>query len=221
MTPRKIHTDEAPRRIPGKRVSKEEASIRYRYGSVRVLRDGRIRLSPRTIAGIPELDFSAVYVWGLADGTHVENKRDYAVDARWPGNETFFVLWVNRHRVQSACFNFKLTPDEMRKAVALLRKAGGGIERWLIPGLEFTRDAFLQFPTSDDTGPKMLAVIEELLKENRDLPVAEPWKRLVREREQSKRQQASQAAKTRAPARKSESATRRSAGKTPRKRAPE
>lgn len=108
-----------------------------------------------------------MYAFGLADGTYVENKSTYAVDARWPGNDSFFMLSVIRHRVRSACFNFKLTPDEMRKAVDLLRKAGGGIERWIVPGLEFTRDAFLRVPTSDDRGPKMLAVIQELLDSTR------------------------------------------------------
>jgi hypothetical protein len=170
----------APRRIPGKRISKEEASVRHRYGSVRVLRDGRVRFSPRTVASAPELDFSVVYAFGLADGTYVENKSTYAIDARWPGNDSFFMLSVIRHRVRSACFNFGLTPNEMRKAVELLRKAGGGIERWIIPGLEFTRDAFIQVPTSDDRGRKMLMVIQALLKANRDRPIAKQWKRRPR-----------------------------------------
>jgi len=171
---RKTNAREKPPPDRRKRISEEEASVRYRYGSVRVLRDGRVRFSPKTLPGLAELDFSVEYACGLGDGTYVFDRVNYSVDARWPGNESFFVLWVVRHRVQSACFNFSLTPEELRKAVTLLRRAGGGLHRWIVPGLEQARDSLAQVSSP---GSKTLKAVHELLEATQDLPVAEPWRK--------------------------------------------
>lgn len=165
-------------------MSAEEASVQYRYGSLRILRDGQVRFSARTLPGLPELDFSAHYGVGAPGGVHVWDRANYRISARWPGASSFFMLYLARHRVVSACFNYGLTPDEMRRAVALLRKARGGLDRWIVPGLEYTRDSLAQiqanpgFRNADDgRGAAMQQVIQELLEACRDLPVAEPWKR--------------------------------------------
>ncbi|HLL54672.1 MAG TPA: hypothetical protein VK447_14060 [Myxococcaceae bacterium] len=188
----------------GRRVSQEESEVEYKYGSIRILRDGRVRFSARTVLGLPELSFSVHYGAGAGDA-HVWDRANYSVNAHRPEKRSFLFLYTSHYRVQSACFNFSSTPDEMRKAVALLRKAGGGIERWIIPGLEHTRNSIAglmagRSPTEyDQPGLALLAVIDELLKENRDLPIAEPWTRQKRERERWERQQAKKAAAGRKP----------------------
>jgi hypothetical protein len=202
MTSRKT----APKYPQGKRVSQEEAEVEYKYGSLRILRDGRVRFSPRTFLGLPGLEFSVCYGVGVAGGGHVWDRANYSIDAHHPEKRTFLMLYISHDRLQSACFNFSSTPDEMRQAVALLRRAGGGIERWIVPGLEHTRNCIAGGiadrggPTEYDRhGLALIAVIDELLKENDDLPIAEPWTRQKRERERWERQQAKKAAAGRKP----------------------
>lgn len=161
-----------------KRISEEEARVQYRYGSLRILRDGQVRLSPRTLPDLPELDFSAHYATDLGHGSYVEDRANYSIYARWPGNSSFFILYLTRQRVESACFDFHLSPDELRKAVGLLRKAGGGIERWIVPGLEWTQR---QLSEGGARYPETVKLIPELLEVTRDLPVAESWKRTRRD----------------------------------------
>lgn len=182
-------------------VSEEEASVEYRYGSLRVFRDGRVRLSPRTVPGLPELDFSVHYVAEMENsGIYVHDTEDYSISARCPWNSRFFMLFLSRGRVVSTCFHFGLTPDELRQAVALLRKAQGGIERWIIPGLEYTHDTLArmaarpEFRDVEAGNPEMRESIPELLQSVRDLPVAAQWKRQRREWERWEREQAQQAA---------------------------
>lgn len=158
-------------RSPGRRISREEALVQYRYGSLRILRDGRVRLSARTIPDVPELDFSAQYGTEIGNGTYVDDRANYSIYARWPGNSSFFILYVTRHRVTSACFDFRLSPDELHRAVALLRGAGGGIERWIAPGLEWTQRSLAG---GGSKHPETVTVIPKLLESVRDLPRAVP-----------------------------------------------
>lgn len=173
---------------PGKRVSQEQAEVRCLYGSVTISREGRVRFSPRTFPGLPQVYFSVYYGAQLPDRTYLWSRSDYSIHASYPEKDGFFFLYVSRGRVVSACFNYSLTPEQMREAVSLLRKAGGGLERWIVPGLEYTRDTIAQMMASpgysseadQERGPKMLAVTRELLKKTRDLPVADSWKRARR-----------------------------------------
>jgi hypothetical protein len=130
-------SEDAPR-FPGRRVPAKAALVHYRYGSIRILRDGRVRYDARTYPEVHELDFSVSYVFGLGDGTYREDKRCPTIYARMPGNNYFFIIHVEEDRVQSTCFSFGLTPEELREGIALLLKARGGLERWVVPGLEWT-----------------------------------------------------------------------------------
>lgn len=175
-----------PRRI----VPKETAGVLYRYGSLRILRDGQVRLSPKTLPDVPELDFSAHYVAEMENsGRHYFDTEDYVIYARAPWNNCFFMIYLLGGRVTSTCFNFGLNPDELRKAVDLLRRAGGGLERWIAPGLEYTRDTLAriarrpEFRGIDAGNPRMRRIIPKLLTSVADLPVAEQWKRHRRDRE--------------------------------------
>jgi len=165
-------------------VSEEESQARYRYGSVRILRDGQVRLSPRTLPNVSELDFSVNYVAQDGDSLkYIYDTDDYSVNARSPSlPDSFFMIFVFGGRVTTTCFNFLMTPSEVRKSVAILRKAGGGIERWIVPGLEYTYAAKAEMNAKPEFGKsvnartaRMLRVIRDLLDETRDLPVATQW----------------------------------------------
>ena len=162
---RKPPPRDARPRIRGKRISEEESLVAYRYGSIRILRDGRVRLSPRTVPGIPELDFSVYYGRDLGDGTYVHDAESPTICARWPGNPAIFMLSVHQGRVMDACFNLTLSADELRKAVDLLRRAGGGIERWLAPGLALTGRSL----ANSGNNPGTLKVIPALVESLRDV----------------------------------------------------
>lgn len=171
-------------------VTKEEVGVLYRYGSLRILRDGQIRLSPRTLLDVPELDFSANYVAEMENsGCYIFDTEDYVIYARAPWNSSFFLLYLAEGRIVSACFDFGLDPDELRKAVDLLRRAGGGLERWIAPGLEYTRDTLAmiarrpEFRGIEAGNPRLRRIIPKLLTSVADLPVAEQWKRHRRDRE--------------------------------------
>jgi hypothetical protein len=151
-----------------------DANVQYRYGSLRIFPDRRVRLSARTIPNLPQLDFSAHYMVDPGERA-VSSESEYTIYARCPGNSSFFILYLSRHRVQSACFNYGLSPDDLRKGVSLLRQAGGGIEQWIIPGLEWTQGHLAWYGARY---PEMLQIIPELLEANRDLPVAKRWLRL-------------------------------------------
>ncbi len=180
---RKVKSGAAPR-IRGKRISPEQALIQYRYGSLQVFDDGRVRLSARTIPDLPEVDFSAHYGTGLGNGLYVDDRANYSIYARWPGNSSFFILYVTRRRVESACFDLLLSPDELRKAVALLRRAGNGIERWIAPGLDSTQRRLTE---GGGKYPEMLKVIPSLLESVQDIPRAEPpFRKAVKPRSRSR-----------------------------------
>lgn len=158
-------------RSPGRRISQKEALVQYRYGSLRIFRDGRVRLSARTLPDVPELDFSAHYGVEVGNGTYIDDRANYSIYARWPGNSSFFILYLTRHHVASACFDLRLSPDELRRAVSLLRQAGGGIERWIAPGLEWTQRSLVG---AGSKHPETVTIVPELLESVRDLPRAVP-----------------------------------------------
>jgi hypothetical protein len=131
--------------------------VEHRYGSLRILRDGQVRFDARTHPGLSELDFAVSYVAGLADGTYVEDKRNYSIYARMPENSRFFILYVERRRVESACFNFKLSPAELERGLALLLQAGGGLDRWVKAGLEHTQRSLANVGGSNPATSKLIA----------------------------------------------------------------
>jgi hypothetical protein len=144
---------------------------------MRILRDGRVRFSAWTLPGLAQLDFTAIYHAGRVEP-------DYEVSVHWQG-KPIFLVYVTRHRVASTCFAYPLTADELRQAVAVIRDAGNGLERWIAAGLEWTQASHAQ----TGRNPEALKEIPALLRSVRDLPVAEPWQRQRREREQSHRRE--------------------------------
>ena len=87
------------------------------------------------------------------------------------------LIYPQRHRVLSACFVYTLKSDELRQAVKVLRTVRGGLERWIVPALEWTQADLLGLKTPGHPGHELAKVIPELLKSCRDLPVAESWRR--------------------------------------------
>ncbi len=133
---------------------------RYRrYGSIRILRDGRVRFSPWTF---PVLNYISFIVLNAEHITlDVQGRRVMDFD-------------LARGRLVGASFRYDLTPDELRDVVSDLRRAGNGIERWIVPALEFTGAA----NTFRRDNPKTHAIVSELLESCRELPVAEQWTRV-------------------------------------------
>lgn len=76
------------------------------------------------------------------------------------------MLYVERRRIISACFNFTLDAKTLRKAVADLRKTGGGIERWLTPALEWTHFSL----TQGGKNPEARKIIPGLLRSLQGIP---------------------------------------------------
>ena len=93
------------------------------------------------------------------------------------GSRPVLYLELERNRVASACFPYDLTADELRTVIAELRRAGGGLERWIIPGLEENQAS----GTVQRDHPEKYAILPELLESSRDLPTAAPWQRRRRE----------------------------------------
>ncbi len=140
------------------RTVKASAQDRCRkFGSVRILRDGRVRFSPWTFPGLRAFCFAQ-------RGDSIEVER---------GSRVVLYLWAPRGRVASACFAYDLGTDKLRSVVSDLRSAGHGLERWIIPGLEYTR-----ISTSWENNPDTYAVINELLESCRNLPIAKQWMRV-------------------------------------------
>lgn len=143
-----------------------------KYGSIRVERDGRVRFSPWTLPGFRDLD-CLVVPWHLTlDDRTKYDPANSSVDIRLCC-QSLILLAMHRYRVQSACFNYTLTPDALREAVSLLRRVGNGVEGWIIPGLEWNQGSASVKQGHPDTH----RIIPELLESVRDLPIAEPWKR--------------------------------------------
>jgi len=129
------------------------------YGSVRILRDGRVRFSPWTF---PVLNYLSFMVMN-------DDLFEVLIQGQW-----MMQLDLSRGRIYSANFRYSLTPDELRKLVSVLRRAGHGLERWIVPALEYTSlsSAFRE------EHPETYAIVPELLESCRDLPVADHWKKI-------------------------------------------
>lgn len=125
-----------------------------KFGSMRILRDGRVRFSARTHPGLPELDYLVIQGQGPA--------REGVV-VRWRGNPIFHVFTV-RHRVESTCFDYTLTPDALREAVSILRDAGNGLDRWIVPGLEWCQRDFAAMKSKDANREALMEAIPKLLR---------------------------------------------------------
>jgi len=127
------------------------------FGSIRILRDGRMRFSPWTYPALPfafwVMDMNIIVLRGGVPIMH---------------------LWPERNRVVTASLDYLLRPDQLREAVRDLRRAGHGLERWIVPALEWN----LTHPTAREKHPDTYAILPELLESCRDLPVAEQWTRI-------------------------------------------
>ena len=131
-----------------------------KFGSIRILRDGRVRFSARTHPGLPELDYLVI---------HGQQPAKDGVVARWRG-KAIFHLFTARHRVESTCFDYTLTPDALQEAVSVLRDAGNGLERWIVPGLEWCQRDFARMKSKDSNREALMAVIPEFLRSVRERP---------------------------------------------------
>lgn len=136
------------------------------YGSVRVLRDGRMRFSAVTFPGL-----NNVAIWDASP---------MKVAVFWAGLQVL-MLWPDRGRVATACFNYLLKPDQLRDAVRNLRTVRGGLAGWIRPALQWTQNDLSAPNSANHPGRPLLKVIPELLDACRDLPVSEAWKRYCRQ----------------------------------------
>lgn len=130
-----------------------------RFGSIRILRDGRVRFSTWTFPVLSYISFLVM------NPDHISME----VQGKWVMD-----FDLQRGRMLGAGFRYDLTPDEFRSIVSDLRRAGNGLERWIVPSLEFTSLA----STFRQINPKAYAVMPEILESCRDLPVAEQWQRV-------------------------------------------
>lgn len=163
--------------------------IQYeKFGSIHVLRDGRVRLSAWTVPGRPYVDFMVNHWRTPKDGRDVYDSANYNITANIRGQTVFF-LHLKRRRAESAVFTYDLTPERLREAVAVLRDAGNGIEEWITPGLAHLQADLSELP-SDPKRKALKAAIPELLESVRDLPIAKPWEPLRQGWERWKAEQA-------------------------------
>jgi hypothetical protein len=147
-------------------VTRADAGKQRKYGGLRILRDGRLRFSANPGPN-PTLEFWVGRVHGIEGKIWIYDSACYLVDVRRVGNtESLFLINVDRSRVESTCFNIQLGPGALRKAVADLRKAGNGIERWLAPGLELTQ----RLLRNGSGNPDSLKALPRLLESVRDPP---------------------------------------------------
>lgn len=135
------------------------------YGSIRILRDGRVRFSASP-GPVSTLGFRIQH---HSEGPHADDPGYYVIDAQ-RDEELLLMLFVADERIESAYFNIMLEPASLRRAVVDLRKMGKGIERWLAPALECTQAGLSQLGRN----PQALKVIPGLLRSLRDVPRAAP-----------------------------------------------
>jgi hypothetical protein len=185
-----------PRSLPRPRVASEYK----KYGSMRVLPDGRVRFSAWTLPSLRDLEFLVVPYQTVDDYRPRYVPHDHGIDIRLRC-QSLILLGMHRYRVQSACVAFNLSPEGLREAVPVLRTAGNGIESWIVPALEYTQGVL--FRSKDQNKRALRQIIPELLESVRALPVAEPWKRrrraIQREWEEAIRKNPEEAAAAPAP----------------------
>lgn len=170
-----------PRLLPGQCM---------KFGSIHVLPNGRLRFSAWTLPGLPHLDFVANH-WSFPEDGPVYDPANYHVTAHLRGQPVFF-LHIKKRRVESALFAYNLTSDTLREAVAALRDAGNGIEQWITPGLAHMQADLTEMPP-DPHREALKAIIPELLRSVRSIPIAKSWEPLRRDWERWKREQARKA----------------------------
>jgi hypothetical protein len=138
------------------------ARVSYRkFGSIRIQRDDRVRFSPWTFPELRYLNFAT-------KGESIEVER---------AGRVVIYLWAPRGRLSSACLAFDLSADEIQTLMSELRSAGHGLERWIVPALEYTQATLHPLKDSITQGRQLLEIIPALLQVYRDFPVAETWKR--------------------------------------------
>lgn len=127
------------------------------FGSLRILRDGRLRFSP----------------WSYPDLPHVALKvvTDDQITVVRAGRPVM-LLWLKGSRILNACWVADLTTRQLQEAVAELRHARQGLDSWIIPALEWS---LAQAKTRSEH--EAFKIIPELLGSCRELPVAPIWKR--------------------------------------------
>ncbi|HLL53513.1 MAG TPA: hypothetical protein VK447_08210 [Myxococcaceae bacterium] len=86
----------------------------------------------------------------------------------------FLYLDDKGERVESACFLYDLTPDQLADAVRDLRQVKGGLERWIVPALEWNSAS----SAVRDEHPETFKLIPGLLKSIQELPVAKKWQQV-------------------------------------------
>ncbi len=143
-------------------VSQQEARTNVRRCSeLRILADGRVRFGDSPKDSASGLTFQVNRYRERDDGTAVYDSSNYDISA-WHEGELCLVISVKRSRVDYGFFNVALAPRQLRAAVALLRKSGGGLERWIVPALEHTRMQLSR--TTVARNPAALKAIDALLK---------------------------------------------------------
>lgn len=145
---------------------KAVAPVRYRkFGSIRIQSDDRVRFSPWTFPDLRYLNFAA-------RGESITVER---------GGRTVMYLSAPRGRLGTACIAFDLPQEELLTLVSELRRAGHGLERWIVPALEYTQMTLHPVQHQLTHGRQLLESIPELLRSCRDLPVATTWQRTRRD----------------------------------------
>lgn len=146
----------------------------WRYGSIRIFRDGRVNGSARAFVGLPWLSF-------------VKHEHDERIDAEIWGR-VVFALYLRRGRVIDAAFTNDLTVEEMDGALYALKAAGHGLERWIVPGLERTQARL----SGEDWGQELFKALPSFIEAaKKDIPLWNPprgskaWRVLQRRKKQS------------------------------------
>lgn len=131
------------------------------FGSLRISQGNRLGgFSPWTFPGLPHISF-----WV---------RRETVAVMRGGRRVMFLYLDDEGERVESACFLYDLTPQQLADAVADLRRVKGGLERWIVPALEWNSVS----SAVRDEHPETFKVIPGLLRKCRDLPVAKSWQKV-------------------------------------------
>jgi hypothetical protein len=142
------------------------------YGSIRVLRDGRMRFSPWAFDEANRVTIR----YGSPDSSH----------SVYISGRQVMLLFPRLGKLASACFIYTLTAEELVHAVDTLSKITGGLESWIIPALESTLGTLAGVRRNPQPNyPDVVAVIPHLLEAYRDLPVAEIWQRRRRQTQEA------------------------------------
>lgn len=145
-----------------------------KFGSMRILDDGRVRYSAWTVSGLQPLVVFAHYRCVGLDDEDIDNTSTYSVMLSW-AERPIFLISVRQHRVESTQFTYNLTPEELRHAVSVVRHMKNGLEKWIIPGLARMEWGLWEKP-QNPKAKATLATIPSLLRSVRSLPIARRWR---------------------------------------------